>query len=497
MNIPNQRRSVSRAFRTAFLLLTLLITGCQPVVSDLPAPTQVPPTPTPAVSPTPVPDRPLYEPGQLVPYTAQNGDTLINLASRFNTSVEEILAANPIIPLDATTMPPGFPMQIPIYYESLWGTAYQILPNSAFVNGPAQQGFDTIAFVNQNPGWLKNHQQYAAEETRSGAEIVEYIANRFSLSPRLLLALLEFQTQALTNPEPPADIDDYPLGYEEDGYHGLYIQLVWAANTLNQGYYGWQTSHLDTIEFLDQTIQHPDPWQNSATVALHYYFSQLYDIEDFNQAVGPEGLIQTYQNLFEDPWAYQPHLPGSLRQPEMQLPFDQKKTWALTGGPHTAWGSGDPWAALDFAPPSAVGGCEPTPEWTVAVAPGLVATSKPGMVELDLDGDGDPRTGWVIFYLHLSSNGRVQEGDFLQAGDPVGHPSCEGGESTGSHVHIARKYNGEWIPASGVIPFKMDNWIPEAGDTEYAGGMTRFTEIVIASIDAEEKSLISSLDIDK
>jgi hypothetical protein len=82
------------------------------------------------------------------------------LAARFNTSVEEIMAANPIIPQDATTMPPGFPMKIPIYYLPLWGTTFQSIPDHAFVNGPAQIGFSTSAFVASTTGWLKNYRVY-------------------------------------------------------------------------------------------------------------------------------------------------------------------------------------------------------------------------------------------------------------------------------------------------------------------------------------------------
>ena len=40
----------------------------------------------------------------------------------------------------------------------------------------------------------------------------------------------------------------------------------------------------------------------------------------------------------------------------------------------------------------------------------------------------------------------------VQAGDPLGHPSCEGGNVTGTHVHLARKFNGEWIGAGGRMP---------------------------------------------
>ncbi len=61
--------------------------------------------------------------------------------------------------------------------------------------------------------------------------------------------------------------------------------------------------------------------------------------------------------------------------------------------------------------------------------------------------------------MHIESRDRCLAGTDLQAGERIGHPSCEGGVSTGTHVHVARKYNGVWISADGSIPFEMDGWI--------------------------------------
>lgn len=441
--------------------------------------------------------RPRYAPGELVDYIAQSGDTLPALASRFNTSVEEILRANPFIPADATTMPPGMPMKIPIYYLPLWGSPYRILPDSLYPNGPAQVGFDVTTFVAAHPGWLKDYRAFAAEANRSGAEIVEYIARHYSISPRLLLALLEYQAQALSDPQPPPEVREYPLGHRQWSHKGLFLQLAWAANTLNDAYYRYRAGKLGSLTHPDGRLERFDPWQNAASVALMVYFNTLLDTPAYEQAISPEGFASTYRALFGDPWeADQPHIPGSLTQPTFWLPFQPGDVWALTGGPHPAWGKGEPFAALDFAPPSKHAGCVPSQVWATAVADGLVVRSEPGLVMLDLDGDGDERTGWNILYLHIASNGRAPLGTYLRQGEPLGHPSCEGGSATGTHIHIARKYNGEWIPAeglgNGILAFNLEGWVARNGSQPYRGFLVRHALVVTASTVSNAASFIRS-----
>jgi len=493
---------VSSKLSTGYWILTtaliglaaLLLSGCQPI----PGPAQPSLEGTPQVTPeeiltTPLPERPKYQPGQLVDYIAKTGDTLPALAVHFNTTVEEILEANPFIPAEATTLPPGMPMQIPIYYKSFWGTPFKILPDSLFINGPAQIDFDTQAFVDGHPGWLRNYRDYVAGARRTGAGIIDYVAMNFSISPRVLLALLEYQTGALSQAKFPEDINEnYPLGQEQRKYRGLYLQLIWAANTLNNGYYGWRTGHLTTIEIPDGTIEHPDPWQTAASVAFQYYFSVGYSGNDYQDDIGPQGVAQVYRDLFGDPWGdVQTHIPGSLQQPEMYLPFEGGKTWAYTGGPHTGWGTGEPWSAIDFAP-AGVRGCSSTNEWATAMIPGVVTRSETGILEIDGDGDGDPRTGWTVFYLHIATRQRVPMGTILQAGDKIGHPSCEGGTSTGTHIHVARKYNGEWIAAEGPLGFDLEGWLVHNGDEPYAGTMTRYSRTVTANVNASFESFITA-----
>jgi LasA protease len=485
--------------KRGFILLicaALLVSGCLPVVPTL---TLIPFTPTPVPTatlplPTPLATRPSYQPGELVSYTAQTGDTLIALSARFNTSIKEILAANPIIPESATTMPAGMPMRIPIYYRPLWGSSYQILPDSLFINGPAQVHFDPVDFANHHAGWLKNYSDWVAGENRSGAEIILYVATNYSISPRLLMAIAEYQLGALTDPSPPNAAEEYPLGKVDYHKTGFYRQLAWAADVLNASYYSWRTGKLLAFDHLDNRLERPDPWQNAATVALQYYFARTLDGEAYTRAISSVGFNKTYKDLFGDPWQnVQAHIPGSLVQPQLNLPFLPGPAWAFTGGPHNAWGEEDgTLAALDFAPPAVVSGCIATEEWATAVAAGTIVRTGVGIAVLDLDNDYDEHTGWVIFYLHLETTTIPPVGTHLNTGDPIGHPSCEGGVATGTHVHIARKYNGEWILAGGTLAFNLEGWVASNGSAPYLGTLSHPGRTISACVCSDQASQLQS-----
>ncbi|MCX6055883.1 MAG: LysM peptidoglycan-binding domain-containing protein [Chloroflexi bacterium] len=478
--------------------LTILLTlasGCVPGASTpLPFAQDASGLSTPTAIPAhPLPTRPVYEPGTLVDYKAQTGDTLISLAKHFNSTIPEILEANPLIQKEITTLQAGLELKIPIYYEALWGSQFQIIPDSLFINGPSQIGFDTPAFVDSFPGWLRNYSATAGGIVRRGGNLVDYVAQSFSISPRLLLALAEYQAGALSNPVFDPETNDYPLGFEEPLHKGLYMQLVWAANTLNNGYYPWRNGDFGMITRTDGTLEVPDPWQNAATVAFQYYFSQNLPIDEYQRAIFQDGIYKTYFTLFGDPWQnVQPHIPGNLQQVDLALPFSDGKTWAFTGGPHAGWGTGEPFAALDFAPPGATSGCSISSEFVTAVAAGQIVRTEPAIAILDLDQDGDERTGWVILYLHLGPNDTTRPGVILKTGDPIGHPSCEGGTATGTHIHIARKYNGEWVDADSTIPFNLAGWIAQNGSEVYLGTLKRFGKTIVANSSSAPNSLITA-----
>jgi LysM repeat protein len=96
-------------------VLAFTLAACIPQSAGTLIPFPTTPTSPPLPTSVATPSRPHYTPGELVDYIAQSGDSLPALAAHFNTTVDQIRTANPQIPSETTTMPPGMPMKIPIY----------------------------------------------------------------------------------------------------------------------------------------------------------------------------------------------------------------------------------------------------------------------------------------------------------------------------------------------------------------------------------------------
>ncbi len=480
MKKPFEIRRIFSVFSVISVSAILLFASCAapppppPTPTTTAIPTQTIATEPAPLEPTPLPTRLRWEYGDVLPYAAQSGDTLQALAAHFNTTTESIQQLNQDIDFAAlTTLKPAEPLNLPASYAPLVGTPYHIIPDDALVYGPGQGNIDLKATITGYDGFLSRYAEFTGEQTLTSWDIVERVARDYSISPRLLLALIEFRSGALTRTAVPGFV--YPLGHRDPLRTGLYKQLEWAAEQLSIGYYGWRSGTRVEVNTADGEVERLDFWQNAGTAALHSLFAATMKSKEFEQAVSPEGFGATYQELFGDPFKKEVTLiPADLRQPELALPFLTGKTWAFTGGPHPVWGDNTPWAALDFAPPAVVGGCGVSTEWIAAMADGVIARSNPdeAVVVLDLDGDGNEHTGWNIFYFHVGKDEMASAGKLVKAGDPIGHPSCEGGRATGTHVHVARRYNGEWIPADGALPFVLSGWTAHAGDAPYKGTLT-------------------------
>jgi LysM repeat protein len=430
-------------------------------------------------TPTPDPERslpPLRD--SAVTYTVRANDTLGGLARRYGVSVDTLMTENGLSDPNVLSVGQVLKIPPPILADSAPDT--KLIPDSELVNGPYNAKVDLAAFIQKQGGWLASYSQEVNGEMLTGTEVVILVARNYSVNPRLLLAVLEYQSGWLTRPQAEITEFEYPIGIRDDWRAGLYYQLAWAANTLNQGFYLWRVNGLGGFTSTDARLIPASPRINAGTAALHLMFAGLYPELAWRQVVSPEGFIQTYQQLYGYPfdWSVEPLVPAGLSQPALQLPFEPGVRWTFTGGPHGGWDGGSAWSAVDFAPPKEEFGCITNDEWVVAMADGMVVRSDHGAVVQDLDGDGHEETGWTIFYLHIESRDRVPLGTSLSAGDRIGHPSCEGGVSTGTHVHIARRYNGEWIAVNSAIPFVMDGWLVVDDGQLYGGYLQKGEQII-------------------
>jgi len=439
----------------------------------------IPPT---LVIASPVPTEPNATPQPPILYYTQAGDTLPAVAIRFGVSQTEITSNEA---LDVTGFIPAGKLLIIPNRLAQTGPADAILPDSEIVYSPSALGFDIDGFVKNANGYLAGYKEYLADGWNTGAQVILKVAIENSINPRLLLGLTEFQAGWVYGQPATLAATDYPMGFVNKDKKGLYKQLSWAVQQLSIGYYGWREGLFTNITFNNDTSMRLAPTLNAGSAAIEFLFSRLYHPDVWNGVMfGDKSFLVVYDQMFDNPWiraqTVEPLLPVNLTQPELQLPFLPGRVWSFTGGPHSAWAPDGARAALDFAPSSTESGCVKSDDWVSASATGLVVRSGNGVVVIDLDGDGYEQTGWVLLYLHIRSDGRVPLGAWVEQGSIIGHPSCEGGVATGTHVHFARKYNGEWVLAGGPLPFNLDGWIAHAGAKAYLGTLTKNSEIVEA-----------------
>ena len=445
------------------------------LVENTPAPTALPPT---------------------ILYYAQSGDWLPAVAIRFGVDVNAITSPK-VLPenglLDAGTLliiPDALDRSLP------FTPVVQLIPDHEFVFSATAVDFDISTYVKEAGGYLSTYREYLGQTGwTSGAREIERLAYENSINPRLLLALLDYEARWVRGTPENDFLRNYPLGNESYRYKGMFMQMVWGITQLSAGYYDWRTGKLTELTFSDGSRLRIDPTLNAGTVALMYYFSRSHSYNEWLRIMDQtSGFASFYQNMFGDPWARAdaigPIFPPAISQPEMALPFERKAPWAFTGGPHAAWEHDGPLAAVDFAPASAKTGCLSSDHWIAAAAPGLVVRSGNGVVVVDMDGDGSEQTGWNLLYLHVASNGRVAKGEWMEQDDRIGHPSCEGGMSTGTHLHFARKYNGEWVTADGPLPFVLSGWTVYAGEKPYDGTMVKGDKVIPSDLYAQSLAVI-------
>ncbi len=386
------------------------------------------------------------------------------VAAHFGVAPGEILSAQPLHPVGLLAV--NQTLVIPKPAEPAPYTQF-LLPDSEIINSDCGRGFNIQEYVTAANGKLASFSQVVDSRTLSGVEVVKLVAEEASVNPRFLLAFIEYRSRWVSGSPAEPNLA-HPLGLNIPNNEGLYLELSIAANLANTGYYAWREGQITELAFLYGGTARIAPDLNAGSVSLQYLFARMFPRSNWEaELYGGYGFLATYRKMFGDPLAcartVEPIFPNGLTVPTLELPFAPGETWALTGGLHSDWIAGTPSGAIDFAPVTGEPPCaisrawlralrrrdrDPLGEWDFAAGPG---------------GWNRQTTGWELLFMHVSKQDRPAVGTRLKTDDPIGHPSCEGGLASGTHVHIARLYRGEWIGAGDAFPFLFSGWRVLAG----------------------------------
>ncbi|MCY3780955.1 MAG: LysM peptidoglycan-binding domain-containing protein [Chloroflexi bacterium] len=407
------------------------------------------------------------------------GDTLTRIAQKYGVSVASLLKANDLPNPDLLIVGQIISLpEPPVDYTP----SFLIIPDSRLVRSIQAIDFDIERFLQSRGAALgrmtvevtkRNPNGTISSDSFAASAVIERVSLEYSVDARILLTFLEHFAGLVTQDSVDDETKLYPLlELEESRLNraGLYAQLIWLADRLNQGYYGWKYRGETILELLDGSRLYYAQNLNAGTIAVQHALAQLPRAADWKQDSSDSGIFHTYAELFGDPFAEEYEtVPDDIEQPQLTLPFPRGETWRFTGGFHGGWGNGSAWAAVDFSPPAEahqVGVCYTSSYPATAVAGGAIARLDEGLVVLDLDEDSNEGSGWTILYLHVDYHDSLMEGQLVEAGNIIGYPSCLGGFTTATHLHIARRFNGEWLPADcnrcsvdvTVPSFVMSNW---------------------------------------
>lgn len=423
---------------------------------------------------TPVAPAPAGTPGPVIEeYTVRSGDNLSSIADRFNLSLQDLMDLNGIT--DPNRIAIGQVLKVRITVTRVSPGA-RLIPDSEMVYSPAYLGFDTAAASAKFGGYLVGYSERVDGDMLAGPQIIQLVAERYSVGPRVLLALLEWQGGWVTGQPANAVQRNFPFGFQDGTKTNLYHQASLAANTLNEGYYAKIRGQTNSMVFKDRSRAMVNPQLNPGTAGLQLALGRTLNWDAFLSALGDGtgSFVETYRKLFGDPnaTAIEPLVPPDVKQPSFRVPWRDGKTWYFTGGPHGGWDSGSGWAAIDFAPTDQAGTCWASADYAIAAAPGVIVRAEHGRVIESLEGSDLASPGWSLLYMHMAARERVEVGKRVEVGDMIGHPSCEGGAAETTHLHFARRYNGQWMPMDNV-PLVLSGWRFDNGPQQYEGKMVR------------------------
>ncbi len=308
------------------------------------------------------------------------------------------------------------------------------------------------------------------------AEVISHWSGYSSISPKVMLTLLEQQSGLLR--AAPSQKKQLLRPFA-----GLSQKTDFASQ------YQDVTDQLARRLYAEPVADGSREFAGTANVSALDF---LFEAADGNNAVNAQtqqasaDFAALYQELFQQ--EFRPATAAQLRQPVvtqtdsavmplagpangfLQFPFPLGQSWHV-GGAHTNTGSGNyPMSSLDMSQGGGWGSNQSN-KWVSASAAGSFKRHSSCFAEVVHSG------GWSTTYYHLM-NVQYNTGANVQKNTAIANPAntqgqalCNGGASTGPHQHWSLKQNGSWMHLNGVY---VSGWQITATGSSYDTNCNRY-----------------------
>lgn len=300
------------------------------------------------------------------------------------------------------------------------------------------------------------------------AEVISHWSGYSSISPKVMLALIEQQSGLLTQQQQSTAAIESPLGKLSDK-KGFAEQFQDVADKLANKIYAQKTEQ-GASEFGTQIT--------SQTSALNFLFA--YDGTDVQHLEANEAAAsafnELYYQLFQQEFSplkikpEQKEIQAQAPNGFLQFPFPLGQSWHV-GGAHTNHGSGSyPLSSLDMSMGGGWGSNQYN-VWVAASAGGRFKRHSSCFAEIV------HANGWSTTYYHLM-NIQYYTGASVGKNTKIANPAhtrgqalCNGGQSTGPHQHWSLKRYGSWHHLNGSY---LSGWRITAQGYSYDTNCYRF-----------------------
>lgn len=306
------------------------------------------------------------------------------------------------------------------------------------------------------------------------AEVISHYAGYSSISPKLLIALIEQQSGLLSKHDKSKLAR--PFGVLSSKY-GFKEQVSDISERLAIAFY-------DGHSFAQTGVNEKHTTNADAVKALNAILAPKFEQEDQVLAKALQqrtekavsAVNSTYHKLFgqDDNQAGDFRAESTSTQASIdnyfQLPYRVGRTWTY-GGSHTNTGSGSyPQSSLDLNN-GGYWGDNLSNLWIASAAPGRVKVHSSCFVEVYHDNN------WSTTYYHVDNiqyNTNSQIDRNVAIANYASNKSqalCNGGQSTGPHVHFSLKRNAEHYHLNGI---KLSGYEVNTGRDSYDSNCSYF-----------------------